>query len=75
MWYRIRLTLNTGATKEYNPTHAGTDTLYTYTIPPSYEFTGFIIYGASSGCEVTYLRALARPAVCSISIDLSSIDY
>ncbi len=33
MWYRIRLTLNTGATKEYNPTHGGTDTLYTYTVP------------------------------------------
>ncbi len=31
-WYRIRLTLNTGAQPEYNPTHAGTDTLYTYTV-------------------------------------------
>ncbi len=33
MWYRIRLTLNTGAQPEYNPTHAGTDTLFTYTVP------------------------------------------
>ncbi len=31
-WYRIRLTLNTGAQPEYNPTHGGTDTLYTYTV-------------------------------------------
>jgi hypothetical protein len=35
MWYRIRLTLNTGRTPqpEYNPSHGGTDTLFTYTIP------------------------------------------
>ncbi len=32
-WYRIRLTLNTGVTQEYNPTHAGTDTLFTITVP------------------------------------------
>jgi hypothetical protein len=32
MWYRIRLTLNTLAQLEYNPTHGGTDTLYTYTV-------------------------------------------
>jgi hypothetical protein len=34
MWYRIRLTLNTGRTPrpEYNPSHGGTDTLYTFTI-------------------------------------------
>ncbi len=50
MWYRIRLTLNTGVTKEYNPTHGGTDTLFTYTIPTGKEFTGLGISGASSGC-------------------------
>ncbi len=35
MWYRLRLTLNTGAQPEYkyNPAHGGTDTLFTYTIP------------------------------------------
>ncbi len=32
MWYRLRLTLNTGAIQEYDPIHGGTDTLYTYTI-------------------------------------------
>jgi hypothetical protein len=52
MWYRIRLTLNTGRTPqpEYNPTHGGTDTLYTYTVPAGKEFTGFRIIGASTGC-------------------------
>jgi hypothetical protein len=74
MWYRIRLTLNTGAQPEYNPAHGGTDTLYTYPIPAGEEFTGFVIYGASSGCRVTDLYGISRPAVCSISIDLSLID-
>jgi hypothetical protein len=33
MWYRLRLTLNTGVTKEYNHPHdESTDTLYTFTI-------------------------------------------
>jgi hypothetical protein len=32
MWYRLRLTLNTGTIQEYNKPHGGTDTLYTYTI-------------------------------------------
>jgi hypothetical protein len=32
MWYRIRLTLNTGAQPEYNQPHGGTDTLYTFTV-------------------------------------------
>ncbi len=49
-WYRIRLTLNTGAQPEYNPTHAGTDTLFTYTIAAGEEFTGFSIKGVLSGC-------------------------
>ena len=40
-WYRIKLTLNSGATQEYNPTHAGIDTLHTFTIPSGEEFTGF----------------------------------
>jgi hypothetical protein len=43
MWYRLRLTLNTGTIQEYNPAHAGIDTLYTYTVPTGEEFTGFFI--------------------------------
>ncbi len=77
MWYRIKLTLNTGRTPqpEYNATPGtGTDTLYTYTVPAGREFTGFYIDGAWSGCKVTYLAARSRAAVCSISINLSSID-
>ena len=31
-WYRLRLTLNNGAIKEYNPAHGGTDTLHTFTV-------------------------------------------
>jgi hypothetical protein len=74
MWYRIRLTLNTGAQLEYNPTHGGTDTLFTFTVPVGEEFTGFRIWGASSGCIVPALFGISRPAVCSISVDLSLID-
>jgi hypothetical protein len=73
-WYRLRLTLNTGAQPEYNPSHGGIDTLYTLTVQAGREFIGFWIYGASSGCKVTYLAAFSRAAVCSISIDLSSIN-
>ncbi len=53
MWYRIRLTLNTGRTpqSEYNATPGtGTNTLNIFTIPSGEEFTGFYIEGASSGC-------------------------
>jgi hypothetical protein len=71
LWYRIRLTLNTGAQPEYNPTHGGTDTLYTYTVPAEQEFTGFLMWGKSSGCQITELRAISRADICSISIDLS----
>ena len=75
MWYRLKLTLNTGETKEYNQTPAtGTDTLYTFTILAGQEFTGFEIWGDSSGCIVTWLEGIYRPVVCSISIDLSSIN-
>ncbi len=76
MWYRLRLTLNTGATKEYNPPHddSSTDILYTYTIPAVEEFTGFFIEGASSECQVRSLIVYSRAAVCSISIDLSAIN-
>jgi hypothetical protein len=73
-WYRIRLTLNTLDQLEYNSTHGGTDTLYTFTIPAGQEFTGLGIYGATNGCTVTRLAAISRAAVCSISIDLSLID-
>ncbi len=44
MWYRIRLTLNTGRTPqpEYNATPGtGTNTLYTFTVAAGYEFLGF----------------------------------
>ena len=58
MWYRIRLTLNTLAQLEYNPAHGGTDTLYTYTVQAGSEFTGFRIFGASSGCKVIALYGL-----------------
>ncbi len=51
MWYRIRLTLNTGLTKEYNATPGtGTNTLFTFTIPSGQEFTGFNFFGTESGC-------------------------
>ena len=31
-WYRLKLTLNNGVIKEYNPAHGGTDTLHTFTV-------------------------------------------
>ncbi len=75
MWYRLKLTLNTGVTKEYDQTPAtGTNTLYTYTVLAGEEFTGFWMRGALIGCEVKCLEAISRAAVCSISIDLSAID-
>ncbi len=46
MWYRLRLTLNTGAKPEYDSTPGtGTDTLYTFKIPVGKEFTGFYVDG------------------------------
>jgi hypothetical protein len=50
MWYGLRLTLNTGAQLEYNPTRAGTDTVYTFTVPAGWEFTGFNVDGGPGGC-------------------------
>ena len=49
-WYRIKITLNSGVTQEYNHAHAGIDTLHTFTIPPGEEFTGFYVGRAWSGC-------------------------
>jgi hypothetical protein len=74
MWYRLKLTLNTGTIQEYNPTHGGTDTLYTYTVKDGREFIGFHIRGASGGCYVNQLLVISRAAVCSISIDVSAIN-
>jgi hypothetical protein len=75
MWYRIRLTLNTGAQPEYNqPQIISTETLYTYTIQNGEEFTGFGITGATTGCKISALFALSRAAACSIGIELSAID-
>jgi hypothetical protein len=73
-WYRIRLTLNTGAYQEYNPTHAGSDTLYTFTVMTGYEFTGFHINSYSIGCYFYVVSVISKPAVCSLSIDLSAVD-
>ena len=53
LWYRIKLTLNTGRTPqpEYNATPGtGLNTLYTFTAATGQEFTGIGLNGASSGC-------------------------
>ncbi len=53
MWYRLRLTLNTGRTPqpEYDHTPStGTNTLHIFTISAGQEFVGFYMGGFSSGC-------------------------
>jgi len=43
-------------------------------IPSEKEFTGLSVWGAPSGCVIKELHAVARDAVCSLTLNLSQID-
>ena len=73
LWYRLKLTLNSGATQEYNPAYTGIDTIHTFEIPAGQEFTGFSVNGALSGCEISDLLVVTRAAVCTVSWDSSQV--
>ena len=53
---------------------SSTDIHHTLDIPAGQEFTGLAIYGAESGgCQITHLAVATRPAMCSVSLDLSQV--
>ena len=70
-WYRIKITLNSGVTREYNPTHGGIDTLHKFPIPPGKEFIGFYIYGGGDGCLIITLMVIVRSSTCDLNIYFS----
>jgi hypothetical protein len=75
MWYRLKLTLNTGTTIEYDHTPVtGNSKLYTFTVIADSEFTGFYMIGAESGCQIIVLVGIRRPVVCSFSFNLAAFD-
>ena len=54
MWYRLKITLHSLATLEYDATPAGsTNKLHDFTLPAGKEFTGFYMEGYSTDCAVS----------------------
>jgi len=73
MWTQIKITLNSGATQDYQaPLYSSSDTLHTFNIPSGEEFTGFGLFGTA--CWVVSMQVLTRIAVCSVSLNLSQVN-
>ena len=54
LWYRLKITLHSLATVEYDETPSGsTNTLHNLTVPAGKEFTGFFMEGYSTNCVVS----------------------
>ena len=54
MWYRLKITLRSLATVEYDATPSGSaNTLHTFTVPAGQEFTGFYMESYSTDCAVS----------------------
>ncbi len=74
-WYRMRLTLNSGAAPDYNVIPAGGNyPSYIYNIPADREFTGFFTgTGLANACQITWMTGMTRTPVCTVDLDLTSI--
>ncbi len=54
MWYRLRITLHSLKTVEYDATPSGSvNTLHTFTVPAGKEITGFYMEGYDTDCVVS----------------------
>ena len=54
MWYRLKITLRSLATVEYDATPPGSsNTLHTFIVPNGQEFTGFYMESYSTDCAVS----------------------
>ena len=54
MWYRLKITLHSLPTVEYNATpSSGANTLHTFTVPADKEFTGFYMEPYTTDCVVS----------------------